>query len=94
MALKMAPAPVLLLGDMNLTPWSPAFADLLQQTGLRDGRLGFGLLPTWPARWGVLGIPIDHALISPAVTIHQMEIGRDVGSDHRPLVIEFSVSGS
>lgn len=91
-ALPAQPRPLLLLGDMNTTPWSPIFRMLEQETGLRNGRLGFGIQATWPAPLGTLGIPIDHALISPELTIHHFQRGPAVGSDHYPIILDFSVT--
>lgn len=84
-------APVLLLGDLNATPWSHAFRDLLDRAGLRDSERGFGVQPTWPAGNLLLGVPIDHALHSPDIVIRDRRIGPDVGSDHLPLLIEFAL---
>ncbi len=52
--------PVVLVGDLNTTGWSPYFADLLEVSGLRDSRLGFGVEATWPWFPLPLRIPIDH----------------------------------
>src|SRR5262249_52894431 len=40
--------PVVLLGDLNTTSWSPYFDDLLHESGLVDSRRGFGVQATWP----------------------------------------------
>lgn len=69
-------------GDLNVTPFSPAFDRLLAAGRLRDPRRGNGLLPTWPAGRRVLQIPIDHCLARDRTTL---AIGPDVGSDHLPL---------
>lgn len=37
----------LLIGDLNTTSSSPAFGELLDATGLRDSRQGFGRQPSW-----------------------------------------------
>ncbi len=75
----------LLVGDLNATPWSKAFTPL-RQTPLRDGRLGFGYLGTWPA-WApaLLRIPIDHVWLGPGWQVTSFETGPQVGSDHLPL---------
>lgn len=85
------PAPRLLLGDLNITSWSPYFADLLDQTSLRDGRKGFGVQPTWPGLPWLARIPIDHTLVSDDVEVVARRVGPDVGSDHRPVEIEFRI---
>jgi len=82
--------PVVVLGDLNITPWSPYFHQLLRAGGLRDSRCGFGVQPTWPAWCWPLRIPIDHCLVSPGVAVHRRQIGPRVGSDHYPVIMEFS----
>jgi endonuclease/exonuclease/phosphatase (EEP) superfamily protein YafD len=80
-------APVLLVGDLNATPWSHGMRLL------RDGTdLGYRSPdPAWTATWYsfyLLGIPIDHALATPPLVIARREIGPSVGSDHRPQLLE------
>jgi len=83
---------VLLLGDLNITPWSPIFKDFLRSTGLRDSREGFGLQPTWPTWFPPAWIPIDHGLVSLGLTVHDRWVGPYIGSDHYPVVIDFSIT--
>ncbi len=83
---------IILLGDLNTTPWSPYFRDFLRRTGLLDSRKGFGLQPTWPTRFFPVWIPIDHGLVSSNVKVHRREVGPDIGSDHYPVVIDFSIT--
>lgn len=82
---------VMVLGDLNTTSWSPFFRDLLRKTGLRDSRKGFGVQPTWPTTFPPLWIPIDHCLVSSRVVVHDRRIGPSLGSDHYPVVVDFSV---
>lgn len=84
--------PSLVLGDLNLSPWSPWFARLLADSGLRDSRRGRGIQPSWPAGWPLLWIPIDHALFSEGIRIRHREIGPATGSDHYPVIVDFQVS--
>lgn len=84
-----ATAPVLLLGDLNVSPWSPYFTRLLAESGLRDSGKGRGIQPTWPADRPMWLIPIDHCLYSQGVHISDKRIGPDVGSDHYPVVVDF-----
>ncbi|GAG33229.1 unnamed protein product, partial [marine sediment metagenome] len=83
--------PVMVLGDLNMTSWSPRFVDLLAGTGLKDSRQGFGLQVSWPRRMPLLWIPIDHCLVSPDIVVHDRWVSPAVGSDHYPIVIDFSV---
>lgn len=89
---RKAICPVLLLGDLNCTPWSPHFARLLVDSGLKDSTRGWGVQPSWPADNWLLRIPIDQCLHSPSIRITRRAIGPDVGSDHFPLIVEFQVS--
>jgi endonuclease/exonuclease/phosphatase (EEP) superfamily protein YafD len=81
--------PKILMGDLNMTPWSAKFGPLLRAAGLRDSGVGRGTGRTWPVDNPLLGIPIDHFLASPDVRIAGRERGPDVGSDHFPLLVGF-----
>jgi endonuclease/exonuclease/phosphatase (EEP) superfamily protein YafD len=77
--------PVLVMGDLNATPWSAGMRLLTA------GTLGFRSLdppwvPTWSAR-SIFAIPIDHALATPPLVITRRTVGPDVGSDHRPISV-------
>ncbi len=80
--------PTIVIGDLNITPWSPAFADLLRVGNLRDTSRGQGLQRTWPASSWLMRIPIDHVLVSNAVQATSRRVGPDVGSDHRAVVAD------
>jgi endonuclease/exonuclease/phosphatase (EEP) superfamily protein YafD len=86
------PRPTVLLGDLNITSWSPWFGDIVEESSLRDSRQGFGVQPTWPGSAAWYGIPIDHVLVSPEVVIQQRRVGPDIGSDHRPVIIDLFVT--
>lgn len=82
------PGRQILIGDLNTTPWSPQYRRLETLTGLRNARLGFGLLPSWPTHYpALLRIPIDHALLSPTLQVKDITVGPDLGSDHLPLLL-------
>lgn len=83
--------PVVLLGDLNATPWSPHFHDLLAGTGLSDGRRGFGIKATWPSFFGPFGIPIDHCLVSGEIVVKGFQLGPSAGSDHRAVVVDLVI---
>ena len=88
-----APAvPAVVVGDLNLTPFSPWFGDLLRKAGLRDARQRFGLHVTWPALPLPLWIPIDHCLVAGAIDVRSVAAGSAMGSDHLPLEISLARS--
>ncbi|MFK7818958.1 MAG: endonuclease/exonuclease/phosphatase family protein [Planctomycetaceae bacterium] len=87
--IRKSGVPLILLGDLNLTPWSPLFHDLESQTNLRRAGRGYGLAPTWYIRPVLpLGLKLDHALISDNLVCTNHKVGNDIGSDHRPVFVE------
>jgi endonuclease/exonuclease/phosphatase (EEP) superfamily protein YafD len=80
-------APVLLVGDLNTTPWSHGWRLLTHESGLRATAATRASWPTWMVRTP-FAIPIDHALVTEPLVIAGREVGVDVGSDHRPQLIE------
>jgi len=81
-----ATLPVVLLGDLNLTPYSPPFDRLLGDSGLRDVMQGQGWQPTWRAGFWPLALRIDHVLVSSDLCVEDATVGPAVGSDHRPVL--------
>jgi endonuclease/exonuclease/phosphatase (EEP) superfamily protein YafD len=81
-------APVIVLGDLNVTPWSHFFGRFLRSSGLVDTARGRGAPSTWPAPFRILGIPIDHCLVSPELVVLGRRVGPDIGSDHYPLIVD------
>jgi endonuclease/exonuclease/phosphatase (EEP) superfamily protein YafD len=83
----------IVVGDLNITRWSPLFAQLTTTAGVRDGQEGFGLGGSWPSPFGRwLGIPIDQTLVSPGIRVVGRTVGPNLGSDHLPVTttVEFS----
>lgn len=79
---------VLVLADLNLTPWSAGFRRFCEDSGLLHARQGHGYRATWPDVIGPWwGIPIDHVLCTPPVHFDAAEVGPDINSDHRPLLV-------
>jgi endonuclease/exonuclease/phosphatase (EEP) superfamily protein YafD len=84
--------PRVLIGDLNSTPWSPYYQDLVRDSGLRDARVGAGVGPTWPMPLpSFLRIPIDHCMTGGEVRVESIRTGGRTGSDHRPLVVDVTV---
>lgn len=81
--------PGLLVGDLNVTFWSPLFTELQKRSGYFSARQGFGVLPTWPqALPMILRIPLDQVLHHPDIQILNMRLGTGIGSDHAPILVD------
>ena len=73
---------VILLGDLNATPYCSAFKTFTKDSGLRDSALGFGISPTWQRNLIFCSIPIDHILVSKGISVVERSVGKSYGSDH------------
>ncbi|HDR27704.1 endonuclease/exonuclease/phosphatase family protein [Rhodovulum sp.] len=83
------PGPVVALGDFNAAPWSLGMRRLLRRTGLRALRVP---LPTWPARAGALGVPIDHVLVRDGARVVRVQpFGAGLNSNHRGFVADIAL---
>jgi endonuclease/exonuclease/phosphatase (EEP) superfamily protein YafD len=86
--------PLLIVGDFNITPYSPRFRALLREGGLRYVHLGWNWPRSWPSdNYGPLqryvrGFPIDHVLTSRHFAAASARALEDVGSDHYPVLAD------
>lgn len=88
--------PTIVAGDMNSTGSSVLLRDFGAYSGLKP--IG-DFLATWPQRLHNIGnlplpflqLDIDHILVRPNFKILRKWRGPDLGSDHRPLLIEFQL---
>ena len=68
------------MGDLNSRSDSPEMAVLLENVGLLEPAPGLHTFPSWqPDR------QLDHILVSPSITVEQVEVLDCTFSDHRPL---------
>lgn len=86
--------PVIVMTDMNITPFSSTYKRFLDDTGWRDPHEVAGWKATWPWFAGPLGTPIDHVFISNDVGLHRFTTGASNGSDHRSLTATVSILGA
>jgi len=90
---RAAKGPKILIGDLNATMWSPYFATLLRESGLRDARRGFGIQTTWPASLpSFLRLPIDHCLVSDDWFVQGVTTVGKTGSDHKAVLFELALA--
>jgi endonuclease/exonuclease/phosphatase (EEP) superfamily protein YafD len=83
--------PTVVVGDFNITPWSPYFEEFIQKARLRNTRKGIGVYPTWLTEFPPLAIPIDHGLTSNSIKVGSFSLGSNFGSDHLPVILDFSI---
>ena len=82
---------VILIGDFNISPWSPPFRRLLTSASLKDSRSMRGLFPSWPSPLGPCGIPIDHALTTRGLRVTDRKAGfPSDASDHGWITVTVS----
>lgn len=84
--------PTIVVGDLNVTPWSHSFRTLLRDGSLHDSSRGRGWQPTWPDRFGPLMIPIDHALLGEGLVAVGRRTGPSLGSEHRSVEVDVAVA--
>lgn len=78
--------PFIVMGDFNSTPWGRAYASV---PGTRAGDPRFE--GTFPAFFGLLGLPIDHIKFGRGLVLTDYRAGPDIGSDHLPLFATFAL---
>lgn len=83
--------PSLVTGDFNLTPWSFLYRRLVRGLGMSDSIRGRIFEATrnvsYPNR-----LLIDHAFASCEWHMLDRQIGPDIGSDHRPVFLEWALA--
>ena len=88
---RAVPGPVIVLGDLNVSPWSYHFKRFTRESGLVDTTRGRGFQPTWPTMLPPLSVPIDHCLCSDTLLVLARETGPQIGSDHLPLTVRLGI---
>lgn len=84
--------PLIVIGDMNTTPWSSGFTDMLETGGLANTQRGFGVQGTWPLKRKIpFTLPIDHCVVSEDWTVLDRRVGPETGSDHLPLTVTLAL---
>ncbi len=83
--IKKISGPVIVLGDFNSVPWEEHFVKFLHNTNLKSTVEGYGYNMTWPVFFPLLGIPMDHILITRDEKYTGLSVGPYIGSDHFPV---------
>jgi endonuclease/exonuclease/phosphatase (EEP) superfamily protein YafD len=90
-AAQPAATPIV-VGDFNVTPWSPAFTRFEKVSGLKPAHAPWRMDNTWPVTFNNanLGIAIDHSFAHPSLTLITRVVGPDLGSDHMPVTVTYA----
>lgn len=83
--------PAILMGDLNLTMYSPVYRDLVHGSALKNARAGHGPLGTWPSGVPILRLPLDQCLVK-GLDVVDCRTVYIPGSDHRGLVVDIALS--
>lgn len=84
----------IVIGDLNVSMWSPFYHSMIEASGLYNTRQGLGILPTHSIvapQFAALSAPIDHCLVSPDIKVKNFKLGSAIGSDHLPIVAELLI---
>lgn len=94
--IRRSKTPVIVAGDFNLTHWTARLSRFAEANGLR--RVApTGLIPQTRFQPGLgwltplFGLPIDHVYVRGPIRRKAARIGEDIGSDHRPLIVDLVV---
>ena len=93
-SVALSTLPVLLAGDINAVSWSHAARRIADETETRraDYRGASWLHHSMPIAWAAwIGLPIDH-VFADDLDIQNVATQRPVGSDHLPVLVEFSIA--
>lgn len=82
------PGPLLVVGDLNATPWSRSLARVIASARLCSAAPPLPRLATWPAAFGFLGLHLDQVLARGPLARGRADTHRLPGSDHRALGVD------
>jgi endonuclease/exonuclease/phosphatase (EEP) superfamily protein YafD len=94
--LAALPQTAVIAGDLNAATWSHSVRRIEGAGGLSHVP---GIGPTWLSIWlpdalrPYLGLPIDQVFVKGDVTVVSATSLEEVGSDHLPVLVEFSMLG-
>jgi endonuclease/exonuclease/phosphatase (EEP) superfamily protein YafD len=92
MEIRKRAGPAIVLGDLNDVAWSRTTSQFTRTGELLDPRRGRGFYNTYPARWRGFRYPLDYIFATGHFRIGRMQVLPEMGSDHLPLLAEFTLS--
>ncbi len=88
---KSAGRRALVAGDLNTTPYSHRYRDLLARGALTDAAGAAAWRTTWISRWPPFGLPLDHVLVGAGLRPISRRVGDEIGSDHFPVIVDIVI---
>jgi endonuclease/exonuclease/phosphatase (EEP) superfamily protein YafD len=85
---------LIVCGDFNTVSWAAQFRDFSRSARLTDVFRGEWHGYSWPSWSRLLGVPLDHCLISSGLAVRGRHFGPSMGSDHFPLVVDVAILGA
>jgi endonuclease/exonuclease/phosphatase (EEP) superfamily protein YafD len=83
------PSPRILVGDLNAVTWGHVVRDI-ERRGQARAMPSWG---TWHSRLlPIFSLPIDQAIIGPGISCAVKTVGPRIGSDHRPIIVDFALA--
>ena len=83
--------PTIVTGDLNDVCWSKLTESFKYISGLKDPRVGRGILNTYNANIPLFRYPIDHFFVSKHFKVLDIQRLPYVGSDHFPVFLELNL---
>ncbi len=91
LAAAVANRRVVVIGDLNTTPFSHRFQDLMSRGGLADAAPGATFRTTWISRFPPFGLTLDHVLVGAGLRPLARRVTDSIGSDHYPLIVDLAI---
>jgi endonuclease/exonuclease/phosphatase (EEP) superfamily protein YafD len=85
---------LIVCGDFNTVSWAAQFRDFSRSAGLTDVFRGAWHGYSWPSWSRLLGVPLDHCLVSSGLAVRERHFGPSIGSDHFPLIVDVAILGA
>ena len=84
---------IVVLGDLNATPYCHAYKKLVRALKLKNAREGLGICGTFPVFFPLrlMHLPIDHVLTGSNLLVRDFRRGPVIGSDHFPTITTLSL---
>jgi endonuclease/exonuclease/phosphatase (EEP) superfamily protein YafD len=79
----------MLVGDLNAVTWGHTVREL-ERRGQARALPSWG---SWPGRFlPIFSLPIDQAIVGPGISCAVKTVGPRLGSDHRPIIVDFALT--